>query len=250
MRWFTRKYRENDLKGEKESWKSAELLREELALRWLANSYELEKLPPKLSAQFDLSRLRVWGHCFRRCASTQGYVFKKFWYLDMSSSELLFREPYEGKPFQEALASQDCSLPSRLRWGQQAFEAYELLGHMEPHVAPFAHPLLIVEEALLLTPDLEVLLGLYPSRQQSYFTPPQDPNVCLFLHAAISVICLALSHGTWRGERPTFQALVGESLNTFLSECLHLHRGGYDWQKLSCRYLVESERLIQRGALK
>ncbi len=228
----------------REDWKAADVAIQKKALTWLQKTCEHQELPPDLSLK-DLDRLQTWRHCLGESDFCRGYELHKFWSLEYRH-DLLFHETYQGEAFEKAIHSRAFSLKDRLKWGQQAFEVYELLNQIEPNISPCWHGLMIVDGCFFSIPNLEALLGLRPRKKtKSPLKPPSGPYDCPFLRATVSVICLALSYGSWNGKSPRFEELVGEPLNDFLQECYHLHRGGFDWQVMSCRYLVLSEHVIQ-----
>lgn len=234
------------MKWKSDRWNAAQVPIQKKALTWLQKTFEYQDLPSSLSLD-DFENLRAWRHCFENSDLCRGYEFHKFWSLDQRHDELLFHEPYQGEAFENAIQSRDFSIEDRLRWGQQAFEVYELLNQIEPSVSPCWHRLMIVDGCFFLVPNLESLLGMRrrKRRKGGLLKPPSGPYDCPFLLAAVSVICLGLSYGSWNGESPRFEELVGEPLNAFLQECYQLHRGGFDWLNLSCRYLVLSEHVVR-----
>lgn len=232
------------MKWKRDDWNAANVATQKKALMWLQKTCEHQEFPSGLSLE-DFEHLRKWRHCFGESDLCRGYELHNFWSLE-HKHDLLFHEVYQGEAFEKAIHSRAFSIEERLRWGQQAFEVYELLNQIEPSVSPCCHKLMIVDGCFFLVPNLEALLGLKPRKKaRRLLKPLSGPYDCPFLRATVSVICLALSYGSWNGESPRFEELVGEPLNAFLQECYQLHRGGFDWQNLSCRYLVLSESVIR-----
>lgn len=217
-----------------------------LTLRWLESILESRPLPSGLTEQQEIL-LEQWSRALDGFGGIRRYYSPRHWHKlkEVMSGKVLW-EPVVGLSFEEAILDPRFSFKERLEWGQQAFEIYEHLSCLEPRVGPSVHTLAVVNDTLLLTPDLEVLLGLYPARPSLFELAATNPEVCPFLYAVGAVICLSLSHGEWREGEPHFEGLVGKSLNELLRVCLDRPVGHNDWQPLSTRYLLESERLISK----